>query len=228
MTKYRICVFLFVCVFSPLRGFASYFEDTVRNLIIEKIGTQYSVDLKFEPSTKMQDLNSDLLEIEAISLNFFSVDTRSFRVLVSLKDKNQMEIFGKFDLFFEVLVANKNIKFGRQINPEDVKLIKVKKLKNGEDVIRDPSLIYGMETKTNILTGQIIRLSDIKKAPIIKENDPVTLLYSTGGISIKTLGISLASGSAGEKVRVKNEKTGIVVFGEIVDKNVVKVSAENE
>lgn len=229
--KNNVRTYIFLLVLSsailPSSALASYFEESVKSLVLEKIGNYHSVDLRFESENKLQQIIVQDNEITGVVLTFFSLETKSFKAVAKL-ESNELEIFGKFDNYFEILVASKLLRRGVQINQEDVKSIRVKKVKNISDIIKDPSLIYGMESKINIMPGQIIKLSDLKKTPIVKENDPITLLYESSGISLKTLGISLSSGAIGDKIRAKNEKTNVVVFGEIINKNVIRVGTQND
>ncbi len=225
MLKYFILIILTIF---PCNVFAGYFDSTVKELIHEKIGSQLSLDIKFDSNTKYQKILQQESDVKSISLSFFSPESRSFKVMTILPDDSRIELFGKYEAFFEVLVASRLIKLGDEINSSDIKIIRVKKLKSGETSINDSSKIYGMEARSNILPGQIIKLSDLKKPPVIKENDPVTLVYTAKDVNLKTLGIAQSSGAIGDKIKVKNEKTGIVVFGEIIDKNIVKVSSSDE
>ncbi len=227
MIKYANILILALLLLPSNKVFASYFEDSLKSLILEKIGLHYSIDLKFESNGKLDQIISRDHEISSVALSFYSPQTKSFKALVKFTQEN-IEIFGKFDTYFEIYLSNKFIKHGKQINPEDIKLVKVKKIQDLDDIIKNPSMLYGMETRQNILPGKVIRLIDLKKSPLIKENDPVTLLYESNAMSLKTLGIAMAQGGIGDKIRAKNEKTGIVVFGEVVDKNIIRVSDPND
>ncbi len=226
--KFRLFIATFLFILSSASSYAGYFEDTVKQIVSDKIGGQFSIDLKFPPSAKLDQVIKEDDLIKSISFSFFSLESRSFKVVSVLSNNEEIELFGKFEAFFEILVASRQIKFGEVLTAYDVKTVKVKKLRAGEAAIKDLNIGFGMETKTNIMAGQTIKLSDLKKPPVIKENDPVTLVYSSSEITLKTLGISLSSGGVGEKIRVKNEKTGIVVFGEILDRNTVKVSTKDD
>lgn len=207
---------------------AGYFEDTVKEMISEKIGGQISIGLKFPQNAQLEKVLAQEENIESISLSFFSHETKSFKVISLLPNKEQIELFGKFEAFYEVPVATRYIRHGNVLSPDDVKITKLKKLKEGESPIKDMRLVFGMEAKNPIAQGDVIKLSDLKHPPIIKENDPVTLVYISSDITLKTNGFALSAGSLGERIRVKNEKTGIVVYGEVVEKNVVKVSSQDD
>lgn len=219
--------FLFTITLS-LNCLANDFEASVSELIKEKIGDQFSLQTKFDSKTKLDKITENSDKIKSVSLIYFSPESKSFKVLVILENEEKIELFGKFESFFEVAAAAHSIKFGEEITLSDYKILKVKSLKSGQIHLKEHDQIVGMQAKYNIPGGHIIKMSDLKKPPIIKENDPVTLLYTGHDISLKTIGIALSSGAVGEKIRVKNEKTGIVVFGEILDKNVVKVGTGDD
>lgn len=218
----------FICfIFLSANSLASDFESSVIELIHEKIGNQFNLHTKFDSKTKLDKIIASEGAVKSISLTYFSAETRSFKVMTILDNDEQIELFGKFEAFFEVPVATRSIRFNEEISQSDYKIVKVKSLKHEQIQLYDPAQIVGMQAKYNIPAGHIMKISDLKKPPIIKENDPVTLIYNAHDISLKTVGIALSAGAAGEKIRVKNEKTGIVVFGEVVDKNMVKVGVED-
>lgn len=226
MLKYFSVIIAFI--FFAFSSQASDFEETVKELLLKKMNNHNSVEVRFDSQSKLMKILEKESKIESIILSFFSLETKSFKVLTSFSGSEQIEIFGKFQAFFEVPVAARNIRFGEEISPDNIRIIRVKKLKQGENSIKDPDRFYGMEAKYNIRSGQVIKLSDLKKIPIIKENDHVTLLYTAKDITLKTLGIALSEGAVGEKIKVRNEKTGILVFGEVKDRNIVKVSASDD
>lgn len=205
---------------------ANSFEVTVKELISEKIGQDYSIDVKFDSTNKLEQIISNEGNLKSTSLTFFSPKTKSFKVLTIYKNGEKTELFGKFDAYYEVPTATRPVRFGTNISPGDIKKTKVRRLKTGEIPLKEMPQIFGMQAKFNIMPGQVIKKSDLKLPSVVKENDPVTLLYSSNNITLKTMGVALATGAIGDKIRVKNEKTGIVVFGEIIDKNVVKVNSD--
>jgi flagella basal body P-ring formation protein FlgA len=226
----RLFVLLFILIFGSSSASASYFEDTVRSLIEDKIGSDISFDLRFESEKKLLEIISDESKIKTISMTFFSPKSKSFNISVSFKNSKdtQRQIFGKFDAFYEVYSASRMIKFGEEVTSSDFSVTRVRRLSNDDATTKDFPTIQRMVAKAGMRPGQVVKKSYLKRAPIIKENEPVTIMYSTNEINLKTLGIALSSGAIGEKIRVKNDKTGIVVFGEILDKNVVKVNSSEQ
>ncbi|MDX1916980.1 MAG: flagellar basal body P-ring formation chaperone FlgA [Rickettsiaceae bacterium] len=227
MRIYYSFLLIFIYAFATFDAFGDYFEESVKALILEKVRDYNAVDLRFESQSKLDLINSKREKIEKISLTFFSPDTRSFKANAEF-DGQIIEIFGKYDVFCDVWVSTKFLKHGKIVNANDIKPLKTKRLQNMHEVVKEVSEIYGKEVKNNITPGQIIKLSDLKNPAVIKENDPITLLYETPGMTIKTLGIALSPGAIGDKIKAKNEKTGILVFGEVMDKNIIKVGSKND
>jgi flagella basal body P-ring formation protein FlgA len=62
---------------------------------------------------------------------------------------------------------------------------------------------------------------------VIKNADPVNIIYSSGSINLKTSGIALRAGAVGDMIKVKNGTSGIVVLGKIINNNTVQVSGDN-
>ena len=122
-------------------------------MISEKIGGQISIGLKFPQNSQLEKVLSQEENIESISLSFFSHETKSFKVISLLANKEQVELFGKFEAFYEVPVATRYIRHGNVVSPDDIKITKLKKLKEGESPIKDMRLVFGMEAKNPIAQG---------------------------------------------------------------------------
>jgi len=72
----------------------------------------------------------------------------------------------------------------------------------------------------------MIKISDISNPPVIKNNDPVNIVYSSGVINLKTTGVALGSGAVGDMIKVKNGTSGAVILGQIINKNTIQVSGK--
>ena len=57
-------------------------------------------------------------------------------------------------------------------------------------------------------------------------NDPVNIIYSSGAINLKTVGIALGAGAVGDMIKVKNTSSGAVLLGQIINKNTVQVGGQ--
>lgn len=88
--------------------------------------------------------------------------------------------------------------------------------------------IAGMETRITLYPGRPIMQSHIGPAALIKRNQPVTLIYRHGGLSIATEARALSRGGAGDTVRVMNLASRSTVVGRVTGDGTVEVSSERD
>ncbi|MFM7442840.1 MAG: flagellar basal body P-ring formation chaperone FlgA, partial [Tabrizicola sp.] len=60
-----------------------------------------------------------------------------------------------------------------------------------------------------------VRLGDLGPPTLVERNQPVTLVYLSGGLAISTEGRALARGSVGDEVRVMNLGSRNTVTGRV-------------
>ena len=103
-----------------------------------------------------------------------------------------------------------------QLNTRNVSKIKDTYYTRIEDVI-------GKQLQRKAGNGAIIFSSMIETPPLIYKGDKVTIIAESRALLIKTIGIALSDGYAGEQIRVKNTMSNKVIQGNVVDQNTVKV-----
>ncbi len=205
----------------------SFFDKTVSDLLQEKITDErLSVEPEYNSQSKIANIRSKEDKIRSVELDKFDPQISSFALNVLYLDGTSESISGKYVLYIEIPVAARYIKFGEVIQSLDVKNVKAKFNQNAD--IISVSEIVGMQAKKYIPMGSVIKRVDIVSPPVIKNNDPVNIIYSSGVINLKTSGIAMGSGAIGDMIKVKNSTSGIVLLGQIVNKNTVQVSGNND
>ena len=89
--------------------------------------------------------------------------------------------------------------------------------------VLDESMLAGMVAKRTLLPGNAIRLTDIALPDLVKAGSQVTLVYRESGLVITGLGTALASGAAGDLVKVRNLDSGIVVAGVVEQDGTIRI-----
>jgi flagellar basal body P-ring formation protein FlgA len=83
--------------------------------------------------------------------------------------------------------------------------------------------LVGQEAKVTLFPGQVILLTDIIDRAQIERNAVVTLVYSSGVLSINTEGRALQRGVIGESIRVMNVESKVTVVGTVISDGIVEV-----
>ncbi|WP_308860677.1 flagellar basal body P-ring formation chaperone FlgA [Oceanibium sediminis] len=82
----------------------------------------------------------------------------------------------------------------------------------------------GQEAAVPLYAGRPVRAGDLTPAALVDRNDIVTLKFTAGALLIETDGRALDRAAEGEKVRVMNLASRLIVVGRISAPGVVEVN----
>ena len=82
-----------------------------------------------------------------------------------------------------------------------------------------------METNKNIMAGEILRKRHLRKAKLLRRNDPVTLINTNSSIQIIASGTAVQDGYYGQRVKVINTESGRFVLGTVVGHGRVEINS---
>lgn len=126
------------------------------------------------------------------------------------------------DVIYIPVVKNKLLK-GNIIKEEDITLLQRNRRYIKGDVITQSADIIGKMAKRNIQAGKPISSRIITEPVLVSKKHPVTILYDTPTVHLRTAGIALQDGARGELIPVKNISSGVVVHAEVLSPNEVLV-----
>lgn len=206
-----------------------FFDKKIEELIYEKINDQrITIALQYESSDKVERIRNKSNNIESVLLIDFDPTASNFKVRVNYNSGHSEELFGRYISSIEVPVISRFIKAGDIITANDITIVQTKLNRVKGDYITNENDIIGMQAKKPLSNGSLIKRSELRNPPVIKTNDPVNIAYYSNNIRLKTSGVALGSGAVGDMIKVKNEDTGAVLLGQIVNKNTVQVGTNDE
>ena len=201
------------------------FQESVINLLKDHTNHQ---DAKFEIRydsdfrvNYIQNRIKNLTKIEILNLN---PKTNNFKLRVHLGGQEKYDLNGRYISFLEVPVARRVIRNGEILKKDDIMKVKTKVTNINHNIVLSEEQLLGMEARNIISNGRYFRVTDIKKRPIILMQDVVTMVYSVNNLTVKTMGIAMEEGAEGDKIKIKNEKTGREIYAKIIDKDHVHVA----
>lgn len=124
----------------------------------------------------------------------------------------------------EALVAARVVRPNAVIVPDDIAIIENSipgALSAKDDVV-------GLEARITLYPGRPILAAHVGPAAIIQRNQPITLVYQHGGLSIETEARALSRGAAGDVVRVMNLASRATVSGTVLSDGTVIVNAQRD
>ena len=95
------------------------------------------------------------------------------------------------------------------------KLVMVRRPINqiAQDMMVTEGDLAGMVPRRTLRAGEPIRNADLAKPILVEKNQLVTVVYSTGGLTLSMRGRAQSAGSMGEAVRVQNPQSKRIVDG---------------
>ena len=122
-----------------------------------------------------------------------------------------------------VFVALKALPAGIQIDQSNFIL---QKMTHGapSDYLRKISGLEYMTTNKRLDIGKVLRERDLRKAKLVRRNEPVNLIYKTHSFSIDAKGVALADGYFGSRIKAKNLESSLIVSGVVVDYGTISIN----
>lgn len=120
----------------------------------------------------------------------------------------------------DVVVATRPILAQSVIRPADIRV----KEGSSPGALSDPAKVIGMEARTTIYAGRAITPGDLRNAAIVERNDIVVLSYQHGPLMISTEGRALDRGAVGDRIRVMNLSSRMIISGHVTPDAAVAVA----
>ncbi len=128
----------------------------------------------------------------------------------------------KVKIYDNVLVTNHALIFDKIITAADFRYAEIA-VDGRNEYVKDFSAIKSLVPIRNISAGSPVTLSMFRTAQVIQMNQPVRLLIRYHGVEASAKGIAMARGRVGEMIRVKNESSGKIITGRVIDAQTVEV-----
>ena len=121
-----------------------------------------------------------------------------------------------------VLVATHDLTYDKAISASDFRQDEI--IVDGRtDYIQDFSLIRNLVPSRMIRAGSPVTINMFRTAMVVVANQPVRLRIRYHGIEASAKGIAMNRGRVGEMIKVRNESSGKIITGRVVDEQTVEV-----
>ena len=92
------------------------------------------------------------------------------------------------------------------------------------DYLKKLSGLEYMTTNKRLEVGKVLRERDLRKAKLVRRNEPVKLIYKTQSFSIDAKGVALADGYFGSRIKAKNLESSLIVSGVVIDYGTISIN----
>ncbi len=186
---------------------------------IEIFGGKTSFDLPNAQNAKILFSNMVLDEEQ----NRFTTDAEIFA------DGNPVEktkLVGRYFIMMDVCLPVRDIMRDEIIKAGDLEVRKMRSNRLREDDVISQNQLIGKQAVRTIKSGKPISKRDIREEIIIKKGKTVLAVYNYKGLQITAKLEALEDGAKGNKIKLLNTKSQKEIFGEVVDRNTVKIMSE--
>ena len=145
-----------------------------------------------------------LIKVNCIGEDKWSFIVRNKQNVESNKNKSKNKV--------NVLALKNRLKSGTIINENDIIVIK-KSVKNKNDLVKNKTDLIGKKLKKSINSNRPIYHSNLEKDWLIQKNSSIIIENKIGSITVKDQGIALENADFMDVLKVKNIKSGKIIYG---------------
>ena len=145
-----------------------------------------------------------LIKVNCIGEDKWSFIVRNKQNVESNKNRSKNKV--------NVLALKNRLKSGTIINENDIIVIK-KSVKDKNDLVKNKTDLIGKKLKKSINSNRPIYHSNLEKDWLIQKNSSIIIENKIGGITVKDQGIALENADFMDVLKVKNIKSGKIIYG---------------
>ena len=145
-----------------------------------------------------------LIKVNCIGEDKWSFIVRNKQNVESNKNKSKNKV--------NVLALKNSLKSGTIINENDIIVIK-KHVRDKNDLVKNKIDLIGKKLKKSINSNRPIYHSNLEKDWLIQKNSSIIIENKIGSITVKDQGIALENADFMDVLKVKNIKSGKIIYG---------------
>ena len=211
----------FLILFLPITALANNpaFKKAVYDKVLADVQVECEkCDVKIN-YTQVFDFDEDDIVISVSGFNLKGNTT----IFLESEKRGTVQVPAVIRWFDKVVVAKSNIRHGKIITNDDIKVINKDVTYISKAYIGSTEPVVGKIGKRLFKRGQIIDESLLKNPRVVRYGQPIKLLLDNGALQMTVTGKSRGSGSVGDLIPVMITKTKKKVMAKIVDKNSARI-----
>lgn len=153
--------------------------------------------------------------IGSVSLNLYIIQNGKFQKSLSLTFN--------LKILKWVWVAREEISKGKILQAQDIVLAQHNITRLGNTRFLKDQEIIGKKASQNIKEGMLIMDKMLTTPLLIRKGQMIQMKVENGPLKITSIGKSQEDGSLGQMIQAKNQDSGKIVSGEVIDPQTIKV-----
>ena len=216
----KLVLFLFLISFGGVLD-----KERAQKIALEKLREEFGERVKVDRISLILSRPVEYRKLERVELSVREGFPRGYVHLYLSTNKGMRRVTLLLDLRWrcEVLIVTENIGRGERIYPWQVSLRREYLSRCPRQGIEDPEELVNYVALKNIPRGEPLRMGYLKKEPLVRRGEVVSIIFRRGSIEISFTGEALDNGFLGDTVRVRSANTGKILRGRVVSEGSVLV-----
>lgn len=123
------------------------------------------------------------------------------------------------------VVAHRPVRRGATIVPSDLAIRTIEYQRNRR-YYSDPMVLVGMEATRDTARGEPFTARTTDDVEVVKSGSTVRIVHKRGPLIVTTPGRAMESGSIGDIVKVRNQRTRSIISGTVTGPDTVEVTSD--
>lgn len=137
----------------------------------------------------------------------------------------QLRLSGRVLAMVEVPVPRRALMLGEVIRADDLQWTRLRAGVLRGEAVRQPVQAVGQAMRHAVAAGQPILLADLGRPVIVPKGTPLVLQLEAPGLQVTAQGVAVEAGALGERIRVMNPYSRVVLEAEITGAGQARVVA---
>jgi flagella basal body P-ring formation protein FlgA len=150
-----------------------------------------------------------------------------FTAMLSITGENMNPInarlSGQVESMMDAPVAVTRLLPETVLRADDVRMARVRASQVRDNIARSLDQIIGMALRHPTAAGQPLRLADLVRPPLVQRGATVQVQLDVAGLSVSGQAVAMEAGAAGDRIRVQNQSSRVLVTAEVIGPGTVRV-----
>lgn len=136
-----------------------------------------------------------------------------------------VRLSGRVQPMVEIPVATRRIMVGEVLAPDDLRVMRIRANGVRANAVQWPAQAMGMALLHAVSAGSTLSMTDLGRPVLVHKNSLVTMQLDSRGLSLSAQGMAAEDGGLGERIRVINPTSRMVLAAEVMGPGRVRVEA---
>lgn len=129
----------------------------------------------------------------------------------------------QIQIFREVAVLARSVSAGQKLTAADISLVRHDIGTLSKDFLTSADSLPGMELRRTLRAGTVLSRDMIALPVLVERGQQVSIRVQRPGIRVEMKGTALDAGSAGDRIRVRNDSSQKIISATVVERGLVQV-----